>query len=502
MLKQYDELKTRLMEVYDLQHAGFLLNWDEATYMPRGGATARGRQFGLLGRLAHEKLIDPEVGRLLDTLRPYEESLPYESDEASLIRVARREFERAIKIPPKFIADYYQHMSKGFNIWVTARPENNFKALEPILERTVDLSRQMADFFPGYEHIADPLIDIADYGMKATILRKLFANLRRELIPIVQAIASQPPADDTCLKQHFPHDDQLSFGMEVLRQLGYDLNRGRQDLTYHPFQTSISLGDVRITTRVDENNLADALFSTIHEAGHAMYEQGIRSELDSTPLGTGVSAGIHESQSRTWENLVGHSHGFWEYFYPRLQAKFPSQLKNVSLDTFYRAVNKVQPSLIRVDADEVTYNLHVMIRFDIELALLEGNLLVRDLPEYWHLRYKADLGIRAPDDRDGVMQDVHWFAGYIAGSFQGYTLGNIFGAQFYAQALKAHPEIPSEMAAGRFDTLRAWLVDNLYQHGSKFTANELVERVCGEPLSIEPYIAYLNGKYGELYKLP
>jgi carboxypeptidase Taq len=265
--------------------------------------------------------------------------------------------------------------------------------------------------------------------------------------------------------------------------------------------TKFSIGDVRITTRVDENDLSSALFSTIHEAGHAMYEQGFPMELEGTPLGVGVSAGIHESQSRTWENLVGRSRGFWEYFYPRLQAKFPEQLNRVPLELFYRAVNKVQRSLIRTEADEVTYNLHVMIRFDIELALLEGNLLVRDLPEYWHVRYNADMGMRAPDDRDGVMQDVHWFSYTIGGAFQGYTLGNIFGAQFFSQALKAHPEIPAEMAQGKFDTLHSWLIDNVYQHGSKFTASELVEKATGGPLSIEPYLAYLKSKFGELYQL-
>jgi carboxypeptidase Taq len=359
----------------------------------------------------------------------------------------------------------------------------------------------MADFYPGYEHIADPLIDDADFGMKATTLRALFAQLRRELVPIVQAITSQPPADDSCLKLYYPQADQLEFGQEVIKELGYDFNRGREDLTHHPFMTSFSLGDVRITTRVDENDLSSALFSTIHEAGHAMYEQGIRMELDGSPLADGVSAGIHESQSRTWENLVGRSRGFWEYFYPKLQVKFQEQLKHVSLETFFRAVNKVQRSLIRTEADEVTYNLHVMIRFDIELALLEGNLLVRDLPEYWHARYNADMGMRAPDDRDGVMQDVHWFVGSIGGMFQGYTLGNIFGAQFFSQALKAHPGIPAEMTQGKFDTLHTWLVENIYQHGNKFTANELVQKVTGGPLSIEPYLVYLKTKFGELYQL-
>jgi carboxypeptidase Taq len=501
MQKQFSELKTRLTEIYDLQHAGALLSWDEATYMPPGGAAARGRQSALLARLGQEKSIDPALGKLLDELRPYEESLPYDSDDASLIRVARREYERALKLPPQFVADFYEHISKIYNTWVVARPENNFKTLEPLLERTLDFSRRMADFYPGYEHIADPLIDYADYGMKATTLRALFAQLRRELVPIVQAITSQPPADDTCLKLHYPQADQLEFGKEIIKELGYDFNRGRQDLTHHPFMTSFSLGDVRITTRVDENDLSSALFSTIHEAGHAMYEQGIRMELEGTPLAGGTSAGIHESQSRTWENLVGRNRGFWEYFYPKLQAKFPEQLNKVPLETFYRAVNKVQRSLIRTEADEVTYNLHVMIRFDIELALLEGNLLVRDLPEYWHARYNADMGMRAPDDRDGVMQDVHWFGGPIGGMFQGYTLGNIFGAQFFSQALKAHPEIPIEMTHGKFDTLHSWLVENVYQHGNKFTANELVQKATGGPLSIEPYLAYLKTKFGELYQL-
>lgn len=501
MEKQLNELKTRLMEAYDLEHVGALLSWDEATYMPPGGAASRGRQSALIARLAHEKSIDPEIGRLLDALRPYEESLPYDSDDASLIRVARRDFERSIKVPPQFIGEMYEHISKIYNVWVTARPENNFKALEPLLEKGVDLSRRLSDFFPGSEHIADPLIDLSDYGMKATTLRALFAQLRRELIPIVQAIASQPPADDSCLKKHYPQADQLAFGEEVIKTLGFDFNRGRRDLTHHPFMTSFSLGDIRITTRVNEDDLGYSLFSDIHESGHGMYELGIRQELEGTPLASGTSAGVHESQSRTWENLVGRSRGFWEYFFPKLQARFPSQLNRVSLDTFYRAVNKVQRSLIRTEADEVTYNLHVMIRFDIELALLEGNLLVRDLPEYWHGRYNADMGIRAPDDRDGVMQDVHWFSGLVGGAFQGYSLGNIISAQFFSKAVNAHPEIPAEMSQGKFGTLHSWLVENIYQHGRKFTANELIQRVTGGPLSIEPYIAYLKSKYGELYKL-
>jgi carboxypeptidase Taq len=261
------------------------------------------------------------------------------------------------------------------------------------------------------------------------------------------------------------------------------------------------LGDVRITTRFKDDNLDDCLFSTIHEAGHAMYEQGIRMELEASPLVDGASSGVHESQSRLWENVVGRSRAMWEYFYPRLQEVFPAQLGKTPLDTFYRAINKVSRSLIRTDADEVTYNLHVMLRFDLELDLLEGKLTVRDLPEVWKERFQSDIGVRPPDDRNGVLQDVHWYAGFIGGAFQGYTLGNILSAQFFDLALQAHPSILDEIRQGQFSTLHNWLIENIYQHGSKFTANELIERVTGGPIHIEPYINYLKKKYGELYRL-
>jgi carboxypeptidase Taq len=501
MNTQLQELKTRLLEVNDLNSANALLSWDQSTYMPSGGAPARGRQMATLGRLAHEKFTDPAVGKLLDDLRPYEESLPYDSDDASLIRVTRREYERNTRIPSEFVAQLNEHQAESYQVWTEARPANDFKRVQPHLERTLDLSRQLANYFPGYEHIADPLIDFADEGMKVSKVRPLFAELRAQLVPIVQAITAQPPADESCLKQFYPEAQQLAFGQEIIKVYGYDFNRGRQDKTHHPFMTKFSLGDVRITTRVKERDLGDALFSTLHEAGHAMYEQGIRLDLEGTPLAGGTSSGVHESQSRTWENLVGRSRNFWTFFYPKLQVAFPEQLKSVSFETFYRAINKVARSLIRVDADEVTYNLHVMIRFDFETALLEGTLAVRDLADAWHARYQSDLGVRAPDDRDGVLQDVHWYGGLIGGSFQGYTLGNIMSAQFFAAALQAHPRIFDEMRAGKFDTLRGWLTEHVYQHGSKFTANQVIERATGQPLSIAPYLTYLRTKYGELYSL-
>ncbi|HWQ11384.1 MAG TPA: carboxypeptidase M32 [Roseiflexaceae bacterium] len=493
------ELKARLLEVSDLNAAVSLLGWDQSTYMPAGGGAARARQLATLGRLAHERATDPALGRLLDALRPYEESLPYDSDDASIIRVARRDFERANRVPPAFVAELSEHAANLYERWARARPANNFAAVRDGLERTVEYSRQLAGFFPGYEHIADPLIDMADFGMTVAEIRPLFAELRARLVPLVEAVAVQPPADDSCLRRGFPEQEQLAFGLEVAARLGYDLQRGRQDKTLHPFAVRIAGGDVRITTRVREDDFSDAFFSTVHEAGHAMYEQGVAEELDATPLAGGTSAGVHESQSRLWENLVGRSRPFWEHLYPQLQARFPAQLGEVPLETFYRAINKVQRSLIRTDADELTYNLHVIIRFDLELELLEGALAVRDLPEAWRERYRRDLGIAPPDDRDGALQDVHWYGGVVGGAFQGYTLGNILSAQFYDAAVRAHPEIPQQIGRGEFGTLHAWLREHIYRHGRKYTASELVVRAAGGPLSIDPYLAYLRAKYGELY---
>ena len=501
MQDKYEELKTLLIEINDINATAGLLHWDQSTYMPPGGAAARSRQSATLRRIAHEKFTDTAIGELLDALTPYEESLDYDSDEASLIRLTRRKYERAIKIPAKFMAEVATHTSESYQVWTKARPANDFARVRPYLEKTLEYSRQMANFFPGYDHIADPLIEPRDYGMKAADVSRVFAELREKLVPIAAAITSQPPADDSCLHKIYPEDKQLEFGMEVSKKFGYDLNRGRQDMTHHPFMTKFSLGDVRITTRSKEDSLGEALFCTMHETGHALYEQGIRMDFEGTPLARGTSAGVHESQSRLWENIVGRSKGFWKCFYPQLQSFFPDQLNTVSLDTFHRAINKVERSLIRTEADEVTYNLHVMLRFDFELALLEGRMEIGDLPEAWRERFMEDFGISPPDDKDGVLQDVHWYSGLIGGSFQGYTLGNILGAQFYQTALDAHPQIPQEIEKGEFNTLHNWLKENVYQHGSKFTAPEIIERATGKPMTIDPYMSYLRTKYGELYSI-
>jgi carboxypeptidase Taq len=521
------ELKRRLTEISDLSAAAALLHWDQATYMPRRGITARSRQGALLSRVAHERAIDPGLGRLLGELAPYAESSPGDADDACLIRVATRDFEKASRIPADYVARADAHRTASFEAWTRARPANDFAAMVPFLNKTLDLSREYAEFFAPYQHIADPLIDDADEGMTAASIRALFADLQRELVPMLRAICEQSPSLHRFPPQLCPHPNppplagegreaagegkgggvfgraqQLAFNRMLAERIGYHPERGRLDETHHPFCTKFSIDDVRITTRVYEHDIGQALFSTIHEAGHAFYEQGVDAALDGTPLGHGVSAGVHESQSRLWENQVARSRGFWQHFYPQLQRAFPDALAAVELDSFYRAINRVERSLIRTDADEVTYNLHIMLRFELELDLLEGRLRVVDLPQAWREGMRSRLGLVPTDDRDGCLQDVHWYSGMIGGAFQSYTIGNILAAQFYAAALRAHPQIPAEIASGNFGTLHGWLRHHIYRHGRKYPPNELIERATGSPMRMAPYLDYLRAKYGEIYELP
>ena len=495
------ELKRHLQAIDDLRRAAAVLNWDQATYMPSGGAEARGRQLALLSRLAHERLTDPNVGRLLESLAPWAETQATDSNAAALVRVTRRDYARATRVPSAFIERLSEHTAATYHEWQRARPANDFAAVRPGLETTVELSRELAAFHPGYAHPYDALIDRAEDGMTVGAVRSLFNELRAGLVPLIEAIRDRPQGDDGCLTGDFPESVQQAFGEKVIRAFGYDYDRGRQDKTAHPFMVKLGRGDVRITTRYRPDYLADGLFSTMHEAGHALYEQGIDDALDGTPLFRGTTSGVHESQSRLWENLVGRSLPFWRHWYPQLKAAFPSALDGADVETFYRAINKVVPSLVRTRADEVTYNLHVMLRFDLELELLEGKLAVADLPEAWRARMQSDLGVTPPDDRDGVLQDVHWYDGVVGGAFQSYTLGNIMSAQFFAAARRDLANLDDQIGAGEFEPLRTWLTERIYRHGRKFTAPEIMQRATGEPLSVAPYLAYLNTKYGALYGL-
>jgi carboxypeptidase Taq len=499
--KQYDRLKQRLADITNLNKAGAVLAWDQATYMPPAGAGARGEQMATLGRIAHDLLIVESTGDLLSAAAEEVAGLPEDSDEVRLVRVARRDYEQARKIPPAFIGEILRHQALAYAAWTEAKEANDYAAFAPYLETTVSQSRQVAEFLGYAEQRYDALLDQYEPGMRTSQVVAMFAEVKPELVQLARAIADRADAvDDAVMHQWFDEAAQEAYGLAVARALGYDFSRGRQDRTVHPFQTSFSIYDVRITTHFMANFLPSALFSTMHEAGHGMYEQGISPTLEGTPLADGTSLGVHESQSRMWENLVGRSHGFWQHFYPSLQRTFPEQLNSVDLDTFYRAINRVQPSLIRIEADEVTYNLHIMLRLEIELALLNGDLTVADAPAAWNDKMEAYLGLRPPTDREGILQDVHWSNG-LFGYFSTYALGNFLSVQFYEAAVRARPEIPEDLANGRFESLRGWLTENVYRHGRKFEPNELVQRAAGEPMQSRSYMRYLNEKFGGIYGL-
>ena len=501
MNRKLDELRRRLREVGDLRAAAAVLHWDQTTYMPPKGAASRGRHIATLERLAHTAFTDAAIGSLLDASQPHADSLPPEHPDAALIRVTRRDYERDVRVPADFAAALEEHAAASYAAWIKARPADDFAAVRPVLERTLDLSRQLSSYTPNAEHVADPLIDRQDPGMTAAEISVLFAELRARLVPLLQRIAAADANADSAVRQRFPIGAQRDFARHVVALMGFDFDRGRMDDTAHPFMTTFASDDVRITVRADEHFLGEHLFSAMHEAGHALYELGVDPAFEGTPLGDGASNGMHESQSRLWENFVGRGLDFWEGQYARLQATFPQQLGSVPLDEFYPAINYVQPSLIRTDADEVTYNLHVMLRFDLELELLDGRLDVRDLPETWRARYARDLGVEPPDDRDGVLQDVHWFHGTIGGCFQGYTLGNLISAQVFAAAQRALPYLPERIRRGDLTTLHDWLRHSIYRHGRVFTAAELVQRVTGAPIGVDALMDHLSRKYGALYRL-
>lgn len=483
-----------------LDGIGNLLSWDGMTYLPPAAAEERAEQIAFISRLGHERLISDELGKVLDELRPLESSLAPDSFEASLIRQTRRDHERARRLPADFLEEYSNHFAKAHYIWSRARAMNSFKMAIPALQKSVDLSREYASFFPGHAHPADPILHANDPNITVAFLKPLFAELRQQLLQLTAEIFARPQMEDAFLKVKYPEEDQLRFGNWLTEKMGFDFERGRVDRSVHPFMAKSGPRDVRITTRFNEHDLMEGLSNTIHEGGHAMYEQNIAPELHGTMLNRGPSESLHESQSRLWEYLVLRDINVWRSAYPTLQAFFPEQLRGVPLDNFYRAINKVAPTLIRTEADEVTYNLHAIMRFGFELALIEGSLAVQDLPEAWHEGMQKDLGITPADDRQGVLQDPHWFDSSLM-TFSAYVLGNIMNAQLYEQALAEQPQIPSEFAKGDFHSLRHWLTAQIYRHGAKYTALEIIQKATGRPPDTAAIMRYLRGKYGEIYQL-
>jgi carboxypeptidase Taq len=471
------------------------------TYMPPGGTAARAEQLATLRKTAHALFVSDEIGRLLEELQAEAADLDYDSDEASLVRVIARDYERKRKIPVSLIAEMARVAALAQEAWVQARAESNYPHFQPHLQKVVDLNIQLAEALGYKDRIYDALLDLFEPEMKTAQVIRVFDELKAGLVPLVRAIAEKKDAvDDAILYCDYDGEKQWAFGLEVLRQMGFDFERGRQDKSAHPFTTSFSVNDVRLTTRVHRNQFKTALFGSIHEGGHALYEQGLRPALERTPLCDGVSLGVHESQSRLWENVIGRSRGFWTFYFPRLKEFFPQQLDGVDLETFYRAINKVEPSMIRTEADEVTYNLHIFLRLEIENDMLEGRVNLSDLPEAWNTKMKDYLDIVPANDAEGVLQDIHWSTGTI-GYFPTYALGTLLSVQFYNQALSEIPEISAQIERGNFAPLRTWLKERIHVHGKKFTPAEMVKRVTGSELSARPFVEYLRAKYSDIYEL-
>jgi carboxypeptidase Taq len=494
------ELKTILAEVSNLNQVAALLGWDQQTYMPSEGAADRGSQLATISRLAHITFTSDDVGQLLEDLTPLAEQLDPDSNDARLIKVTRRDYDKYTKVPPEMVAEFAELTTMANRVWEEARPANDFSRFQPYLEKVVDWRQRYANLFAPFDHIYDPLLDDFEPGMKTADVKEIFNKLRPQQVALIQAISERPQVEDAFLHQHYDEGKQWDFGIEVISKYGYDWKRGRQDKSVHPFTTSFGLDDVRITTRILPDFFNSALFSTTHEAGHGLYELGVDHELAHTPLASGASLAIHESQSRMWENLVGRSLPFWEHFYPRLQELFPSQLGGISLEKFYKGINKVEPSLIRVEADEATYNLHIMLRLELEIALMEGSLAVKDLPEAWNTRMEEYLGIIPPDDKDGVLQDVHWSGGMI-GYFSTYALGNLVSVQLWERINEDIPDLTDQIRQGAFEALLDWLRENIHRHGAKYEPQELVQRIIGSKIDPAPYVNYLETKFGEIYEL-
>ncbi len=501
MSDKLQKLKDILGEVEDLNRAAGGLAWDQETYMPPGGVGGRAAQMSTLSRLAHVRFTSDEVGRLLDEVGGEVAGLPFDSDEASLVRVARRDYEQDRKLPADLVAEIARAGSTALPVWQKARKDSDFNAFAPYLEKNVELSRRVADALGYKERPYDALLNRTEPGLTTDELETMFAALKKAIVPLVADIARHADAvDDRVLYRGFDPGLQIKYALDLVTKLGYDLERGRQDLSTHPFSIALGPGDVRITTRVSRDFFNECLFGSIHESGHSMYSQGIGQNLDRTLLWGGASPGVHESQSRLWENLIGRSQAFWRHFFPSLRNTFPEPLKGCDEEAFFKAVNRSYPSLIRVEADEVTYNLHVLVRFELENELLDGTLKVKDLPEAWNARIKSYLGVDVPNDREGVLQDIHWSWPEFAG-FPGYTIGNLIGAQLMDKIRAEIPDLDGHIERGEFAVLLRWLRTNVHRHGRKFTPNELVERVTGKPLTPGPWIAYVRKKFGGLYGL-
>lgn len=491
----YEQYISITQKAADFNNAAAVLGWDQEVYMPQKGFAHRGRQLATLATQAHELLTSELYGALLQELAGRED---LQDVARSNVMLSLEDYQKGKKLSAAFVETLTEQTSRSYGAWIKARRDNDFAVYVPELERMIALKRQQSDLYGYPQHPYDALLDDYEKGATVTMLDPVFEELRQQLPPLLGQIAAAPQVDDQFFFRHYAGEKQFEFSVKVLAQMGYDFDAGRQDYSEHPFTTSFAPTDVRVTTRVDETNLASLLWSSIHEGGHALYEQGLPEEQYGLPLGAAASLSIHESQSRLWENCLGRGLSFWQHFFPILQGVFSDALANVSATEFFKASNKVAPSLIRTEADELTYHFHVMIRYEIEKALLEGVLHPRDLSGVWNEYYHKYLGIAAKDDLSGVLQDVHWSHGSF-GYFPTYSLGSFYAAQFYEQAEKDLPNLKEQVALGNFSTLLQWLRSHIHQYGRRYRSEELCARVTGKGLDVSCFLHYARQKYSAVY---
>lgn len=494
-MNAYKEYCEKMQQIADVKNALAVLQWDQETYMPSKGAASRSRQIATLSELAHALQTD---SKLEATVMALQDSAHLNDDEKKNIELSIYDINQQKKLPGSFVKEMSEAVSRSYQYWLDARKQNNFSVFSNSLNELLILKKREAEY-RGYEgHLYNALLNLYERGANVAMIDATFNNIRKPLKGLIDSISDKQQVDDHFLQQHFNRDRQWQFSMHLLKDMLFDFEAGRQDISEHPFTTNFSSGDVRLTTRIDENNISNMTWSCIHELGHGLYEQGLPESKYGLPLGEYASLSIHESQSRLWENNVGRSHAFCKYLHPVLMMYFPDQTKKITVEQFYKAINKVQPSLIRTEADELTYHFHVMIRYELEKKLLENSLTVKDIPAYWNEQYKNYLGVKVPDDKQGCLQDVHWSHGGF-GYFPTYSLGSLYAAQFFKTAQKNITNLETSIGAGNFAPLLQWLRKNIHEYGRKYTSAGLCEKITGEPLNIAHFMDYATNKYKNIY---
>jgi carboxypeptidase Taq len=494
-IELYNEYVTKMQKIADVKYASAVLQWDQETYLPQKGSTIRGRQIATLSEIAHQQFTDEKIGSLLQQLLSTDNLQPKQKIN---VQLSLDDYTKATKLSSSFVRQMSETVNKSFHAWIQARKENSFATFEQPLHHLIQLKKQEADLLGYQKHPYNALMNDYDKGLTVDIVDGVFANLRPQLLTLLNQIKNKPQVDDSFLNQHYNKDSQWKFGIEILKRMNFDFEAGRQDISEHPFTTNFNNADVRVTTRIDEKDLGNMVWSCIHEGGHALYEQGLPGDEYGLPLGEYCSLSIHESQSRLWENNVGRGLPFWQHNFLLLKTFFAKEAGNTPVEQFYKAINKVQPSLIRTEADELTYHFHVMIRYEIEKMLIDGSITTKDIPAYWNEHYEKYLGIKVPDDKRGCLQDVHWSHGSF-GYFATYSLGSLYAAQLYAAICNQNVSIEKEIAAGNTQPLLNWLHKNIHQYGRQFTSEQLCKNATGETLNSTHFIRYATKKFTDIY---